>query len=60
LAAGGYMVPSTVGALTDGAHMGGGLTDKTLTRDELSRCLNAGGMGRLDWETETFVVTHEQ
>ena len=44
--------------LSDGAHMGGGLTDKTPTRAELSRCLNAGGMGRQDWETETLVI-HE-
>jgi DNA (cytosine-5)-methyltransferase 1 len=28
-------------------------------QDELSRCLNAGGMGRQDWETETLVI-HEQ
>ena len=50
------IVPHTVGALTDGAHMGGGLTARTPTQDELSRCLNAGGMGRQDWETETLVV----
>jgi DNA (cytosine-5)-methyltransferase 1 len=50
------IIPHTVGALTDGAHMGGGLTARTLTQDELSRCLNAGGMGRQDWETETLVV----
>ena len=24
--------------------------------DEASRCLNAGGQGRIDWETETFVA----
>lgn len=29
---------------------------KTPIQDELSRCLNAGGMGRLDWETETLVI----
>lgn len=27
-------------------------------QDEVSRCLNAGGMGRQDWETETLVI-HE-
>jgi len=52
-------IAEVCGTLSDGAHMGGGLTDKTLIQDELSRCLNAGGMGRLDWETETFVVTHD-
>ena len=52
------MIPVTVGALTDGAHMGGGLTDKTPTQDALSRCLTGKGM-RLDLETETFVVTHD-
>ena len=30
---GANLVPATVGALTDGAHNGGGLTDKMLTRD---------------------------
>lgn len=25
--------------------------------DNVSHCLNAGGMGRIDWETETFVTT---
>lgn len=34
-------------------------TARTPTQDELSRCLNAGGMGRQDWETETLVI-HEQ
>ena len=50
-------IPLTVGALTDGAHNGGGgSTVRTPTQDELSRCLNAGGMGRQDWETETLVI----
>ena len=31
--------------------------DKTPIQDELSRCLNAGGMGRQDWGTETLVVS---
>lgn len=44
-----------VGALSDGAHMGGGATGRTHTPDELSRCLNAGGMGRQDFETETLI-----
>ena len=52
-------IPLTVGALTDGAHNGGGSTVRTPTQDELSRCLNAGGMGRQDWETETLVIAHE-
>ena len=52
-------IPLTVGALTDGAHNGGGSTVRTPTQDELSRCLNAGGMRRQDWETETLVVAHE-
>lgn len=52
-------IPHTVGALTDGAHMGGGLTGRTHTAVEssLSRCLNAGGMGRQDYETETLIPT---
>ena len=33
-----------------------GSTARTPTQDELSRCLNAGGMGRQDWETETLVI----
>jgi DNA (cytosine-5)-methyltransferase 1 len=55
------LIPQTVGALTDGAHMGGGLTDKTPTPagylPSLSLCLNAGGMGRQDFETETLIPT---
>lgn len=35
---------------------GGGKTDKMPTQAELSLCLNAGGMGRQDYETETLVV----
>jgi DNA (cytosine-5)-methyltransferase 1 len=54
----GHIIPDTVGALTDGAHMGGGLMDRTPIQDGLSRCLTGKGM-RLDSETETFVVTHE-
>ena len=53
------LVPEVVGTLSDGAHNGGGLTARTPTQDELSRCLNAGGMGRQDWETETLVI-HER
>jgi len=49
-------IPLVCGTLSDGAHNGGGLTAKTPTQDELSRCLNAGGMGRQDWETETFIT----
>lgn len=52
----GHMIPEVCGTLSDGAHNGGGSTDRTHTQDELSRCLNAGGMGRIDWETETFVT----
>jgi DNA (cytosine-5)-methyltransferase 1 len=52
------LIPEVCGTLSDGAHMGGGLTDRTLTQDELSRCLTGKGM-RLDSETETFVVTHD-
>ncbi len=51
------IIPEVCGALSDGAHMGGGLTGRTPTPDELSRTLNAGGMGRCDWETETQIVT---
>ena len=55
----GGLIPQTVGALTDGAHMGGGSTDRTPTPAEylpsLSLCLNAGGMGRQDAETETLI-----
>lgn len=51
----GHIVPDICGTLSDGTHMGRGLTGRTPTVDELSRCLNAGGMGRLDWETETFI-----
>ena len=52
-------IPLTVGALTDGAHNGGGSTVRTPTPEGLSRCLNAGGMGRQDFETETLVVVNE-
>ena len=48
-------IPMIVGALSDGAHMGGGLTARTPIAGELSRCLNAGGMGRIDYETETLI-----
>ncbi len=60
----GGLIPQTVGALTDGAHMGGGSTDRTPTPAEylpsLSLCLNAGGMGRQDAETETLIPTQNQ
>ncbi len=49
-------LPDVCGALSDGAHQGGGLMDRTLTQDGLSRTLNAGAMGRQDWETETLVI----
>lgn len=49
------LIPEAVGTLSDGAHHGGGLTGKTPTVDALSRCLNAGGMGRQDFETETLI-----
>jgi hypothetical protein len=32
--------------------------EKPLMPSNISRCLNAGGMGRQDWETETLVI-HE-
>jgi len=32
-------------------------TDLTASTGEISHCLNAGGMGRIDYETETF-ITH--
>jgi DNA (cytosine-5)-methyltransferase 1 len=38
-------------ASEDGTGRGVPLT----VTDDLSRCLNAGGQGRIDWETETFV-----
>jgi DNA (cytosine-5)-methyltransferase 1 len=41
-----HYIPDTVGALTDGAHNGGGLTDRTRI-PAVSLCLNAGGMGRI-------------
>jgi DNA (cytosine-5)-methyltransferase 1 len=44
-------IPMIVGALSDGAHMGGGLTARTPIAGELSRCLNADGMGRIDYES---------
>lgn len=56
----GHMIPEVCGTLSDGAHNGGGSTDRTHTQDELSRCLNAGGMGRIDWETETFVTVKQE
>lgn len=43
------------GALRNGAHSGGGLTGRTHIAGELSLCLNAGGMGRIDYETETLI-----
>ena len=53
-----HLVPDTVGTLSDGAHMGGGLTDRTLIQAELSLCLGAKPQ-HLDPTVETFVVTHE-
>ena len=52
------MIPVTVGALTNGAHMGGSLTDRTLIQAELSLCLGAKPQ-HLDPTVETFVVTHD-
>jgi len=53
------VIPEVVGALTDGAHNGGGSTGKTPTPaaslPSVAMCLNAGGMGRLDSETETLI-----
>ena len=53
------LVPEVVGTLSDGAHMGGGRTGKTHIREELSPCLNAGGMGRQDYETEALVPVRQ-
>ena len=50
--------PDRGGGNSEGQPTGGGSTARTPTQDELSRCLNAGGMGRQDWETETLVI-HE-
>ena len=54
----GKEVAGTISSRTTG---GGGLgTDFELSgglvADEVSHCLNAGGMGRRDWETESFVA----
>ena len=55
----GAYIPEIVGTLSDGAHMGGGLTDRTPTPaaslPSVSLCLNAGGMGRIDAESETLI-----
>ncbi len=57
-------VAPTISARTKG---GGGLgTDfdldggliQTASTGEVSHCLNAGGMGRIDYETETMIATH--
>ena len=53
-------VPEVVGALTDGAHNGGGLTDRTPTAGgssllpEVARCLHTNEGTNLDWETSTI------
>lgn len=55
----GAYIPEIVGTLSYGAHMGGGLTDRTPTQvaslPSVSLCLNAGGMGRIDAESETLI-----
>ncbi len=51
----GAAIPEIVGTLSDGAHMGGGLTVRTPIAAELSLCLNAGAMGRIDAESETLI-----
>lgn len=44
------------GTLSSRTTAGGGLgTDFELSGGVVSHCLNAGGMGRQDWETETLV-----
>jgi len=57
-------VAPTISARTKG---GGGLgTDfdldggliQTASTGDVSHCLNAGGMGRIDYETETMIATH--
>lgn len=47
------------GGLGTDFDLDGGLVAKTPTQDEssVSRCLNAGGMGRQDYETETLIPT---
>jgi DNA (cytosine-5)-methyltransferase 1 len=47
LAAGGYMVPSTVGALTDGAHMGGGLNGQDAYTGRIIPVLECGRDGSI-------------
>ena len=53
------MIPEVVGTLSDGAHMGGGSTGRTPTQaaslPSVSLCLTAGGMGRIDAESETLI-----
>lgn len=57
----GGLIPETCGALTDGAHMGGGSTARTPTPaaslPPVALCLNAGAMGRQDAESETLIPT---
>lgn len=53
-------VPAVCGTLSDGAHMGGVLTDRTPIQagsslPSVSMCLNAGAMGRIDAESETLI-----
>ena len=53
---------SVAGTISSRTAAGGGLgTDFELAggvvADQVSHCLNAGGMGRQDWETESFVTT---
>lgn len=60
----GQRIAPTISARTKG---GGGLgTDfdldggliQTASTGDVSHCLNAGGMGRIDYETETMIATH--
>ena len=57
----GGLIPETVGALTDGAHNGGGSMGRTHIPDgylpSVAMCLNAGAMGRQDSESETLIPT---
>jgi DNA (cytosine-5)-methyltransferase 1 len=47
-------VPEVVGALSDGAHMGGGLNGQDAYSGRIIPCY--ANDGRLDFESETFVV----
>lgn len=41
---------------TDFDLAGGVVHAANVPQSEVARCLNSGGMGRIDWETETFVT----